>query len=387
MKKKLAILGSTGSIGTQTLEVIAAHPDKFEPEILVANNNVELLVRQAQKFHPNAVVIANREHYDYLKRSLANYPIKIFAGYEAIEEVIEIFSIDMVIAAMTGFCGLLPVVKAIETGKHVALANKEVLVSAGEQITKLAIKNKVAILPVDSEHSAIFQCLQGEDYNKIEKIILTASGGPFRTKTEAELELVTRDEALQHPSWKMGDKITVNSATLMNKGLEVIEARWLFDVPADRIEILIHPQSVVHSMVQFTDGAMKAQLGVPDMKAPILYALSYPERFDSDTPRLDFSKYPALTFEKPDIKRFHTLELAYHALKTGGNMPCIMNAANEAAVSAFLDQHIRFTDIPRLVEKAMHQVAYIASPTLEQLQETHRETVASLKFQDTINKH
>ena len=380
MKKRIAILGSTGSIGTQTLEVIAAHPDHFEVETLTAHHNVELLAHQAIRFQPNAVVIGNKEYYDRLKEALAQYPVKVYAGYDAIAQVTALPSVDIVVAAMVGFSGLAPVVKAIEAGKHIALANKETLVVAGELVTQLAMKHQVALLPVDSEHSAIFQCLQGEQYNSIEKIILTASGGPFRTKTSKELAHATKDEALQHPSWNMGAKITIDSATLMNKGLEVIEARWLFDIPAERIEVLIHPQSVIHSMVQFADGSVKAQMGVPDMKVPIQYALSYPYRLSSDFPRPDFAKYASLTFEKPDVQRFPALDLAYQALKTGGNMPCIMNAANETAVEAFLNGRTGFMDIPRWIEQAMQQIAFIANPTLEQLQETHRKTVSSLKF-------
>ena len=379
MKKRIAILGSTGSIGTQTLEVIAAHPEHFEVETLTAHSNVELLAQQAVRFQPNAVVIGNEEQYNILKEALANHPIKVYAGYHAIAQVAALPSVDMVVAAMVGFSGLVPVVAAIEAGKHIALANKETLVAAGELVTRLAMKHEVALLPVDSEHSAIFQCLQGEQYHPIEKIILTASGGPFRTKTAEEMAHVTKDEALRHPSWNMGAKITIDSATMMNKGLEVIEARWLFDLPAERIEVLVHPQSVIHSMVQFADGSVKAQMGVPDMKVPIQYALSYPYRLSSDFPRLDFAKYASLTFEKPDMQRFPALALAYGALKDGGNRPCVMNAANEAAVQAFLDGRIGFTDIPRWIEQAMQQIAYIANPTLDQLQETHGETVS--KFQ------
>ena len=380
MKKKIAILGSTGSIGTQTLEVIAANPEYFEVETLTAHNNVDLLAQQAIRFQPNAVVIGNKDLYKSLKEALSKYPIKVYAGYEAIAQVAAMPSVDVVMAAMVGFSGMAPVVKAIEAGKRIALANKETLVAAGELITKLAMQQNVAILPVDSEHSAIFQCMQGENYNEIEKIILTASGGPFRGKSAKELEHVTKDEALRHPSWNMGAKITIDSATLMNKGLEVIEARWLFDIPIERIEVLIHPQSVIHSLVQFADGSVKAQLGVPDMKAPILYALSYPYRLAADLPRLDLAKYASLTFEKPDLQRFPSLDIAIQALKEGGNRPCAMNAANEAAVSAFLNGHIGFTDIPRRIEKAMQKIAYIASPTLEQLQETHKETVSSLRL-------
>jgi len=379
-KKRIAILGSTGSIGTQTLEVIAAHPEQFVVETLTAHSNAELLTQQAILFQPNAVVIGNKEQYNFLKEALAKYPVKVYAGYDAIAQVAALPSVDMVVAAMVGFSGLAPVVAAIEAGRHIALANKETLVAAGELVTRLAMKHQVALLPVDSEHSAIFQCLQGEQYHPIEKIILTASGGPFRTKTAEELSYVTKDEALRHPSWNMGAKITIDSATMMNKGLEVIEARWLFDVPAERIEVMVHPQSVIHSMVQFADGSVKAQLGVPDMRVPIQYALSYPYRLYSDIPRLDFEKYTALTFEKPDMQRFPALDLAYQALKDGGNRPCVMNAANEAAVEAFLNGRIGFTDIPRWIEQAIQRIAYIANPTLDQLQGTHRETVSSFKF-------
>jgi len=375
MKKKIAILGSTGSIGTQTLEVIAAYPELFEVETLTANNNVDALAQQAIRFQPNSVVIGNIEHYSHLKEILASHPIKVFAGSDAIAQAAAMPSVDLVVAAMVGFSGLVPVIEAIKAGKHIALANKETLAAAGNLVTKLAMDNNVAIVPIDSEHSAILQCLQGEHYNAIEKIILTASGGPFRAKTLEELAHVTKDEALQHPSWNMGAKITIDSATLMNKGLEVIEAHWLFDVPVERISVLIHPQSIIHSMVQFTDGSVKAQLGLPDMKSPILYALSCPFRLETDFPRLDFAKYPALTFENPDLQRFPALGLAYQALKDGGNRPCIMNAANEAAVEAFLAGRIGFMDIPRLIEQAMQKIAFIEKPTLEDLLETHRESV------------
>jgi len=380
MKKKIAILGSTGSIGTQTLEVIAAYPDFFEVESLTAHSNVDLLAQQAIRYQPNTVVIGNKEHYGRLKEMLAKQPIKVFAGNDAIAQAASMPSVDLVVSAMVGFSGLIPTIEAIKAGKHIALANKETLVVAGELIIKLAVKYDVGIFPIDSEHSAIYQCLQGEQCNPIEKIILTASGGPFRTKTAEELEHVTIDEALQHPSWNMGAKITIDSATLMNKGLEVIEAYWLFNVPAENIEVLIHPQSVIHSMVQFTDGSVKAQLGVPDMKVPIMYAISHPFRFKTDYQRLDFSKYVSLTFEKPDIQRFPALGLACQALKDGGNRPCVMNAANEAAVEAFLNGRIGFTDIPRWIEQAMQKITFIEKPTLEQLQETHRETISSLKF-------
>ena len=380
MKKKIAILGSTGSIGVQTLEVIASNNDYFEVETLTAQNNVDLLAQQAEKFQPNSVVIGNKEHYSRLKELLAGQPVKVFAGSDAIAQVAEMPSVDMVMAAMVGFSGLIPSVRAIKAGKNIALANKETLVAAGELIINLAIENNVAILPVDSEHSAIFQCLQGEEMNPIEKIFLTASGGPFLKKTANELLTVTKIEALRHPSWSMGEKITIDSATLMNKGLEVIEARWLFNIPPEKIEVLIHPQSVIHSMVQFTDSSVKAQLGLPDMKTPILYALSYPYRLLTNFPRLDFSKITSLTFEQPDLKRFPSLALAYEALKTGGNMPCAMNAANETAVSLFLNGKTGFMDIPRLVETAMQKTSFIASPTIEQLVETHEETTRQTKL-------
>ncbi len=380
MKRKIAILGSTGSIGTQTLEVIAAHPELFEVETLTANNNAALLIDQAIRFQPNCVVIGNEKHYSLLKDALAAYPIKIFAGYDAIAQVASLPSVDMVVTAMVGYSGLQPTVKAIEAGKAIALANKETLVVGGEIITKLAEKYQAALLPVDSEHSAIFQCLQGESQNPIEKIILTASGGPFRKKTAEELKSVTVEEALKHPSWNMGAKITIDSATMMNKGLEVIEARWLFGVPAARIEVLVHPQSVIHSMVQFADGSVKAQLGVPDMKVPIQYALSYPQRLKSDFPRIDFKQYGSFTFEAPDMHKFPALQLAYSALEKGGNMPCIMNAANEVAIDAFLSHRIGFIDIPKLIEQAMQTIPHITQPTLDDLQQTHQEVIQSFKF-------
>lgn len=377
MKKKIAILGSTGSIGRQTLDVIAEYPGQFEVETLTAHNNVEVLVQQAIRFQPNIVVIGNKSRYPQLKEALAAYPVKVFAGYDAIAQAAALPSVDMVVTALVGFSGLMPTVKAIEAGKTIALANKETLVVAGELVTKLAGQYKTPILPVDSEHSAIFQCLQGECCDSAEKIILTASGGPFRNKTAGELACATKEDALKHPSWNMGDIITINSATLMNKGMEVIEARWLFGIPAERIDVLVHPQSVIHSMVQFTDSSIKAQLGVPDMKAPIQYALSYPQRLASSLQRLDFTKYGALTFEQPDLGRFPALLLAYQSLKKGGNMPCVMNAANEVAVEAFLNGRIGFMDIPRLIEQAMQRAPYIASPSLGDLQQTHEETTKS----------
>jgi 1-deoxy-D-xylulose-5-phosphate reductoisomerase len=375
MKKRIAVLGSTGSIGMQTLDVIAAHPDLFEVEILTANNQVDALIRQAIRFQPNAVVIGNDAHYARLKESLAAHPIKVFAGYDAIAQAAAMPSVDMVVTALVGFSGLLPTIKAIEAGKTIALANKETLVAAGGLVTALSKQYQAPLLPVDSEHSAIFQCLQGEPYNAIEKLILTASGGPFRGKTAEELKQVTKEDALRHPSWNMGDIITINSATMINKGMEVIEAHWLFGLPADRIEVVIHPQSVIHSMVQFCDGSIKAQMGIPDMKAPIRYALSYPHRLPSPSPRLDFAQYASLTFEAPDNACFPLLALAFQALKEGGNKPCVMNAANEVAVAAFLNNQISFTDIFRFIEQIMPKISYIAHPTLTDLQQTHQETL------------
>lgn len=380
MFKKIAILGSTGSIGKQTLEVIAAHREKFEVEVLTANNNVELLAQQAIRFQPNAVVIGNKALYKPLKELLDEHPVKVYAGEEAIAQVAIQPSVDMVVMALVGFSGLVPTVRAIESGKDIALANKEVMVVAGEMIRKQCVNYNVSLLPVDSEHSAIFQCLQGEYHNKLEKIILTASGGPFRTLSVEALARVTREDALRHPSWKMGAKITIDSATMMNKGLEVIEARWLFGWPKKGIDILVHPQSVIHSMIQLTDGSVLAQMGVPDMRLPIQYALSYPKRYMSKLPRLDLSQYATLTFEQPDMKRFPALGLAYQALKDDGNRPCVLNAANEVAVKAFLNGRIDFMDIPRLVERAMWRIEYIANPTFEQLQETHHETIERFEF-------
>ncbi|MDR1672624.1 MAG: 1-deoxy-D-xylulose-5-phosphate reductoisomerase [Bacteroidales bacterium] len=380
MKKRIAVLGSTGSIGTQTLDVIAAHPDMFEVEMLAAHRRVDDLIRQAIRFQPNSAVIGDKTHYARLKEALANHPIKVFAGYDAIAQTAAMPSVDMVMNAQTGISGLLPTVKAIEAGKPVALANKETLVAAGELVTALSEKHNAPLLPVDSEHSAIFQCLAGESLQSVEKLILTASGGPFRTKTAEELTRVTKEDALQHPSWHMGDIITVNSATLLNKGMEVIEAHWLFGVPASRIEVVVHPQSVVHSMVQFIDGSVKAQMGIPDMKAPIRYALAYPHRLPSDFPRPDFAQYASLTFEKPDFERFPLLLLAYRVLEKGGNCPCVMNAANEVAVAAFLNGKTAYTDIARMIETAVDRIPYTAHPTLDDLLETHRETIAYLKI-------
>ncbi len=374
MKKRIAILGSTGSIGTQALDVISKNPDHFEVEVLTAYNNVELLAKQAIEFEPNTVVIANESKYDELVQSLKDFPIKIYAGDEAISQIVEMDSIDVVLTAMVGYSGLLPTINAIKSGKTIALANKETLVVAGELIQKLALDNKVSILPVDSEHSAIFQCLVGEGQNAIEKIILTASGGPFRGKNLDFLKSATKENALKHPNWDMGAKITIDSATMMNKGLEAIEARWLFGVEPKQIEVVVHPQSIVHSAVQFQDGSIKAQMGLPDMKLPIQYAFSFPNRMYTDFPRFSFWDYPELTFEKPDLKSFRNLSLAFDAMNKSGNMPCILNAANEIAVEAFLNDKMGFCEMTDLIEQSMQKISYIKNPKLDDLISTDKET-------------
>ncbi len=365
MQKRIAILGSTGSIGTQALEVISRHPEKFEVEVLTALNNVDLLIEQSIRYMPNMVVIGNEQHYEKVRMALEKHPIKVYCGADAIAQVTAFDSVDMVLTAMVGFSGLKPTIEAIRAGKSIALANKETLVVAGELIMKEAVTKRVPIIPVDSEHSAIYQCLAGEGSNRIEKIILTASGGPFREWGIRELEMVTPDQALRHPNWCMGPKITIDSATLMNKGLEVIEARWLFGVGPDEIEVVVHPQSIIHSMVQFTDGSIKAQMGLPDMRLPIQYAFSYPNRFESDFERFDFLKHPSLTFEQPDTKIFRNLALSYEALRKGGNWPCILNAANEVAVEAFLKEKIGFMQIPDVIESTLSRSSYIKAPLLE----------------------
>lgn len=374
MKKRIAILGSTGSIGTQTLEVIAQNPDHFEVEVLTANNNIDLLVEQAKTFQPNMVVVANHCRYEELSEALKDEPIKIFAGKEALSQVVQLDTVDIVLTAMVGYSGLIPTLKAIEAGKHIALANKETLVVAGEIITREAVKNKVNIYPVDSEHSAIFQCLAGEHMNEIEKIYLTASGGPFRNLSEEQLANVTKADALKHPNWDMGAKITIDSASMMNKGFEVIEAKWLFDLKPEQIDVIVHPQSIVHSIVQFCDGSMKAQMGLPDMKLPIQYALNFPQRLPSNFERFNFLNYPKLTFEQPNTKKFRNLALAFKALEIGGNMPCILNAANEVVVQAFLKEKIRFIDMPDLIEECMEKVTTIKNPVLEDYIQTDKET-------------
>jgi 1-deoxy-D-xylulose-5-phosphate reductoisomerase len=371
-KKNVAILGSTGSIGTQTLDVIQSHPEKFQVEVLTAQNNADLLIEQALKFQPNCVVIANESLYQKVKEALIPHDIKVFAGDQAIADVVTMESIDLVLTALVGYSGLIPTIKAIEAGKQIALANKETLVVAGELITQLARDKGVNIYPVDSEHSAIFQCLVGEFHNPIEKIILTASGGPFRGKDREFLAKVTKAQALKHPNWDMGAKITIDSASLMNKGLEVIEAKWLFGVSKEQIDVVVHPQSIIHSLIQFEDGSIKAQLGLPDMRIPIQFALSFPERFKSDFPRFDFVNYPSLTFEKPDMETFRNLGLAFEALEKGGNAPCILNAANEIAVAAFLQDEIGFLEMSDLIETTLERTTFIQKPSLLDYIETDK---------------
>jgi 1-deoxy-D-xylulose-5-phosphate reductoisomerase len=373
MQKQVAILGSTGSIGTQTLEVIEKNPDHFKLEILTAHNNADVLIAQSRKFLPNHVVISNEDKYHYVSRELSDLPVKVYAGTDALEQIVEMDSVDIVMSALVGFSGLQPTLNAIQAGKDIALANKETLVVGGDLVTKAAIENKVNIYPVDSEHSAIFQCIVGEEMNPIEKIILTASGGPFLGKDREYLQNVTREEALKHPNWCMGDKVTIDSASLMNKGLEVIEAKWLFGLKPEQIEVIIHPQSIIHSLVQFEDGSLKAQLGIPDMRLPIQYALGFPERLRSDLKRFSFSAYPNLTFQLPDTEIFPNLSLAYQALDKGGNIPCIMNAANELAVNAFLEGKLGFMDMSGVIEKTMNSVTFIANPDLIDYVETDSE--------------
>lgn len=386
--KRIAILGSTGSIGTQALNVIRRNRDRFAVEVLCAGSNADLLIQQALEFEPNAVAIADDSQYEHVKEVLWPQCIKVFAGEESIADLMEMEGIDMVLASIVGFAGLRPTLRAIEHHKPIALANKETMVVAGQIVTEAALRHHVPILPVDSEHSAIFQSLVGENalwedeegkrHTSIDKILLTASGGPFRGRTREQLEGVTLEQALKHPNWSMGRKVTIDSATLMNKGLEVIEARWLFDVPAEKIEVLVHPQSVVHSMVQYIDGSIKAQLGVPTMETPIQYAFSFPERIESHLPRLDFGQYPTLTFEKPDTGTFRCLALAYEAIRRGGNMPCIMNAANEVAVQRFIEGKISFLGIADYVERQMQEAPFLPSPTLDDLFQTDAEVRSHL---------
>lgn len=372
-KRQLAILGSTGSIGTQALEVVSEHSDLFEVYALTANNQVDLLINQARKYMPEVVVIANERKYPELKEALEDLPIKVWAGADAIAQMVQSEPIDMVLTAMVGYSGLRPTISAIKAGKAIALANKETLVVAGELIMKLAAEHKVPILPVDSEHSAIFQCLTGAYDNSIEKILLTASGGPFRRKTLEELATVTKAQALRHPNWTMGAKITIDSASMMNKGFEMIEAKWLFDVTPDQVQVVVHPQSVIHSMVQFEDGAVIAQLGIPDMKLPIAYAFSFPTRMRSMAPRLDFNQYSTLTFEEPDMECFRNLAFAFEAARQGGNMPCILNAANEVVVAAFLQDRIGFLQMSDVIERTMRKASFIVNPSYEDYVATDTE--------------
>jgi len=372
--KKIAILGSTGSIGKQALEVVSEQSSHFQVEVLTAGTNAELLIEQALQYQPNAVVIGDERKYEQVKGALWNAGIKVYAGRDALNQIVESTEVEMVLTALVGSAGLEPTVRAIQSGKQIALANKETLVVAGEIVTELARKHAVNIYPVDSEHSAIFQCLAGEWNNPIEKIYLTASGGPFRGRTLNDLATVTLDQALKHPNWAMGAKITIDSATMMNKGLEVIEARWLFHLKPEQIDVIVHPQSIVHSLVQFRDGSMKAQMGLPDMKLPIQYAMAYPQRLANDFPRFDFMQYPQLTFEKPDLDTFRCLRLAYQAMEAGGNMPCVLNAANEMAVADFLEKKITFLQIAEQVEAAMQKCTFIAKPTIEDYYQSDAET-------------
>jgi 1-deoxy-D-xylulose-5-phosphate reductoisomerase len=364
-KRHIALLGSTGSIGTQALDVIAANPERFVVEVLTAQSNANLLIEQALRFKPNCVVIGDESKYNQVKEALWSADIKVFAGKEALAQVVESESIDIVLTALVGFAGLEPTIRAIKAGKHIALANKETLVVAGQMVTSLAKEHAVNIYPVDSEHSAIFQCMAGEWHNPIEKIYLTASGGPFRGKSAEELATVTKAQALKHPNWSMGSKITIDSATMMNKGLEVIEARWLFHLKPEQIDVIVHPQSIIHSIVQFKDGSMKAQMGLPDMKLPIQYAIAYPERIHADFPRFDFLKYPSLTFETVNTDVFRCLKLAFEANEAGGIIPCALNAANEVAVDAFLNDKISFHEIPTLIESSITSVSNIHNPSLD----------------------
>ena len=375
-KQTVAILGSTGSIGTQTLDVIDRHSELFEVYALTAHSNIDLLVEQAKRYRPEVVAIADERHYKTLREALDGLPVKVFAGADSICQIAAMSPIDTVVTAMVGYSGLLPTVRAIEAGKKIALANKETLVVAGELVTDLALRNRVDILPIDSEHSAIFQCLVGENENSVEKLILTASGGAFRDTPKDDLRLATAADALRHPTWKMGAKITIDSATMMNKGFEVIEARWLFDIPIDKIEVIIHPQSIVHSMVQFCDGSIKAQLGQPDMRHPIQYALTFPDRLDAQVERANLADIHQLTFEKPDYEKFRNLGLAYDALRRGGNIPCILNAANEVAVDAFLKGKIGFFAMSDIIEQTINETAFISSPTLDDYIATDREARA-----------
>ncbi len=374
MKKGIAVLGSTGSIGKQALDVIGRNRDLFDLRAITAGDNASLLVEQARQYLPSVVAIANEKLYKQVKEGLSSFPVKVLAGNESLTSVVVLPEVDIVLTAMVGFAGFAPTIAAIRAGKNIALANKETLVVAGEIVTSLARKHKVGIYPVDSEHSAIFQCLIGEDPRNIEKLILTGSGGPFRGWTKQQLANASNMDALKHPNWRMGRKITIDSATLMNKGLEAIEAHWLFSMEPERIDVVIHPQSIIHSLVQFTDGSIKAQMGLPDMRLPIQFALSYPDRLKSDFPRFGFSDFPQLTFEKPDTSLFRSLTLAFEAMRCGGNMPCILNASNEIVVNAFLKGWVSFLRIPEIIEQAMEKISFIKAPTLEDYMETDRIT-------------
>jgi len=384
-KKGIAILGSTGSIGTQALEVIESYPEYFDLQVITANSNADLLIEQAKKFQPNAVVIVDDASYQKVKTALWDEPIKVFAGADSLQQIVTSSEIDVVLTALVGYAGLRPTIEAIKAKKTIALANKETLVVAGELINQLALENNVMIYPVDSEHSAIFQCLTGESGNPIEKIYLTASGGPFRGWKKDQLEKVTRAQALKHPNWTMGAKITIDSATLMNKGLEVIEAKWLFDLDAHQIDVIVHPQSIIHSLVQFQDGSMKAQMGLPDMKLPIQYAFTYPDRLKTDYPRFNFLDYPNLTFEQPDRTTFTNLDLAFKAMEMGGTAACALNAANEVAVDLFLKEKIGFLDIARINEIVLNEINHFSSPTYENFVEIDTQArLHSLNYIDLI---
>ena len=384
VKKNISILGSTGSIGTQALEVIAAYPEQFEVYALTAGNNIELLIQQAKQFLPEVVVIGNETYYATLKDALKHLPIKVFAGTAAIEQVAAMDVVDVVLTAMVGYAGLRPTIAAVKAGKRIALANKETLVVAGDLINDLCAAHQASIIPVDSEHSAIFQCLTGENIDRVEKLILTASGGPFRGFSLDELQKVSPAQALKHPNWDIGAKITIDSATLMNKGFELIEAKWLFGVAPEKLDVLVHPQSIIHSMVQFVDGSIKAQMGLPDMKLPILYAFTYPERLQTNFPRMDFNLYPTFTFEKPDMEKFRNLAFAYEAMQKGGNAPCVLNAANEVVVDAFLKGKIGFLTMSDIIEEVMQAMPYIAKPDYENYVETDEFT--RLKTMEIISR-
>jgi len=382
--KKIALLGSTGSIGRQTLEIIENNPELFSVEVLTANNNVDLLVEQALKFMPNVVIISNEGKYTQVKEALSKYPIKVYAGCDAIAQVVEMGTVDTVVTAMVGYSGLLPTIRAIKAGKQIALANKETLVVAGDLINRLAIENRSEILPIDSEHSAIFQCMVGEADNSVEKIILTCSGGPFHGKTKEQLEKVTLKEALKHPKWEMGAKITIDSATLMNKGFEIIEAKWLFGLKPEQIDVVVHPQSIIHSMVQFCDGSIKAQLGNPDMRIPIQFALGYPIRIVNSLPRFNFSSCPTFTFTTPDTKNFRNLALSYEALHKGGNLACVLNAANEVSVNAFLNEKISFLEIAKINEQVMDRIPFVSHPELNDYMDSDK--IARIYAEELIRK-